>query len=68
MNTLTAVQYNSELNSFVKFVYDTYGYDVDTLIGMIIKNDTRQKKTNFDPYDVLSRYTVVLPPPFISSR
>jgi len=23
MNTLTAVQYKSELNSFVKFVYDT---------------------------------------------
>jgi hypothetical protein len=30
MNTLTAVQYKSELNSFVKFVYDTYGCDVDT--------------------------------------
>ena len=37
MNTLTAVQYKSELNSFVKFVYDTYGCDVDSLIGMIMK-------------------------------
>ena len=60
MNTLTAVQYKSELNSFTKFVYDTYGCDVDTLIGMIIKYDMRQKKTNFDPYDVLSRYAAFL--------
>lgn len=60
MNTLTATQYKSELNSFVKFVYDTYGCDVDYLVGMIIKNDTRQEKTNFDPYDVLSRYTAFL--------
>lgn len=60
MNTLTAVQYKSELNSFVKFVNDTYGCDVDSLVGMIIKNDTRQKNTNFDPYDVLSRYTAFL--------
>jgi hypothetical protein len=60
MNTLTAVQYKSELNSFIKFVYDTYGCDVDTLISMIIKNDRRQKKTNIDPYDVLSRYTAFL--------
>ena len=60
MNTLTAVQYKSELNSFVKFVYDTYDCDVDSLIGMIIKNDMCQNKTNFDPYDVLSRYTAFL--------
>jgi integrase len=60
MNTLTAMQYKSELNSFVKFVYDTYGCDVDSLVSMIIKNDTVQKKTNFDPYDVLSRYTAFL--------
>jgi integrase len=60
MNTLTAGQYKSELNRFIKFVYDTYGCDVDTLICMIIKNDTRQKKTNIDPYDVLSRYTAFL--------
>ena len=60
MNTLTAVQYKSELNSFVKFVYETYGCDVDSLIDMIIKNDMRQRKTNFDPYDVLSRYTAFL--------
>src|SRR5262245_19127317 len=57
MNTLTAVQYKSELNSFVKFVYDTYDCNVDTLISMIIKNDTRQQKSTFDPYDVLSKYT-----------
>jgi integrase len=60
MNTLTAVQYKSELNSFVKFVNDTYDCDIDSLIGMITTNDTRQKKTNFDPYDVLSRYTAFL--------
>ena len=60
MNTLTAVQYKSELNSFVKFVCDTYDCNVDTLIGMIIKNDTLQQKSNFDPYDVLSKYTAFL--------
>ena len=60
MNTLTAVQYKSELNSFVKFVYDTYGCDVDSLIDKIINNSTCKNKTNFDPYDVLSRYTAFL--------
>ena len=60
MNTLTAVQYKSGLNSFIKFVYGTYGCYVDTLISMIIKNDRRQKKTNIDPYDVLTRYTAFL--------
>lgn len=60
MNASTAVQYRSELNSFVKFVYDIYGCDVDSLFDKIIDNSTRQKKTNFDPYDVLSRYTAFL--------
>lgn len=33
---------------------------MDSLIGMIIENDMYQKKTNFDPYDVLLRYTAFL--------
>jgi integrase len=60
MNASTAVQYRCELNSFAKFVYNTYGCDVDSLIDRIYNNGTRHKKTNFDPYDVLSRYTASL--------
>lgn len=60
MNASTAVQYRCELNSFAKFVYNTYGCDVDSLINRIYNNGTRDKKINFDPYDVLSRYTASL--------
>jgi integrase len=60
MSASTALQYRSELNSFAKFVYNAYGCDVDSLIDELYNKGTLQKKTNFDPYEVLSRYTASL--------
>jgi integrase len=60
MSALTALQYRSDLHSFVKFVYNAYGCGVDSLIDELYKKGTLQKNTNFDPYDVLLRYTASL--------
>jgi hypothetical protein len=57
MSALTAFQYRYQLNNFARFVYNTYGCDLDSLIDELYKKGTLQEKTNFDPYDVLSRYT-----------
>jgi integrase len=60
MSSSTAKQYKSELNSFANFVYNTYGVNIDTLVDKILHCDNHGKRTAFDPYDVLSKYTASL--------
>jgi len=60
MSSSTAVQYKCELNNFANFVYKTYGYNIDSLVDKILHSGNQGKKTTFDPYDVLSKYTAGL--------
>lgn len=59
MNNSTAIQYESRLGDFADFIYKTYGYNVDDLVDKIVNNGN-YKKTDLNPYDILSGYTAYL--------